>query len=723
MSAIEAIAPNGLASPVPAESKVGRLWPWLRLILLGLLLAAVTGTVMALPLLPDSRVVLEPGDVAPQDVRAPRSITYESEILRAEERERAASRVQPEYTRPDPALARQQVDRARKVLDYLGSVLADPLASDVQKRAWVLTVPEMVGLSPEALEAFLTLSEESWHRVQLETLAVIDQAMRGQIREGHIEDALAGLPSLVSFDLNDAESAVTVTLARTFLVANSFLDPEGTAEAQARAQDGVPPVLRTFKADEIIVREGQRVSVLDIEALDELGLRYPRVEVLDFIAAGLLALLGTALLFVFLWRFQPTILWDGQQLMLLVLMVSFFVVVSGVMVPGGSILRYLAPAPALAMLVTVALGPHAGIATSVFLGGAVGVLADGSIEMAAYAMMGGLVASLMLGKVERIRELFVSGAYAALVHVVVIVSFRLPQDASQPSEVLVSALAGVANGGISASLALGMLFLIGPLFDIVTTMRLIEISRPDHPLLQRLLREAPGTYHHSLMVANLAEHAAERIGANALLARVGAYYHDIGKITRPYFFTENQAQGTNPHDQLDPRSSVEVILSHVTDGLELARRYHLPRRVREFTPGHHGTNHIGFFYGRALELVDDPAEIDEGSFRYPGPKPQAREVALVMLADSCEATVRARSPDTPDAVGEIVDEIISRRLTDGQLSECDLTIRDLDLAREAFKSVLRGVFHPRVQYPQPERQEQTPEPTSANAESLDRDTD
>ena len=169
MSANEAIAPNGLASPAPAESKVGRLWPWLRLILLGLLLAAVTGTVMVLPLLPDSRIVLETGDVAPQDVRAPRSITYESEIVRAEEQGRAASSVQPEYTRPDPALARRQVDRARKVLDYLGSVLADPLASDVQKRAWVLTVPELVGLSPEALEAALSLSEESWHRVQLET--------------------------------------------------------------------------------------------------------------------------------------------------------------------------------------------------------------------------------------------------------------------------------------------------------------------------------------------------------------------------------------------------------------------------------------------------------------------------------------------------------------------------------------------------------------------------
>jgi putative nucleotidyltransferase with HDIG domain len=246
------------------------------------------------------------------------------------------------------------------------------------------------------------------------------------------------------------------------------------------------------------------------------------------------------------------------------------------------------------------------------------------------------------------------------------------------------------------------LFLIGPLFDITTTMRLVELGRPDHPLLQRLLREAPATYHHSLMVANLAEQAAERIGADAMLTRVGAYYHDVGKIARPYFFTENQVEGVNPHDRLDPQTSAEVIIDHVRDGLELARRYRLPRRVRAFIPEHHGTNWVSFLYDKAVQLAGDASLVDENDFRHIGPKPQSRETALVMMADACEATVRSTRPSNAEEVAEIVNRIIDRRVADGQLSECNLTLRDLELVRETFVSVLKGVFHPRIQYPRRE---------------------
>jgi len=674
-------------------------WAWLRLVLLGAVLAGVTGTVMALPLLPTDRVMLEVGDVASKDVRAPRRITFESAILRAEEQKRAASSVDPVYTLPDPALARQQLDRARQVLDYLGSVGADTLASNAQKRAWILAVPELADLSPEVLDDLVTLPNESWDRVQLETLAVIDQAMRREVREGHLDETLELVPALVSLDLSDEETAVTVALVRPFLVPNSFLDPEATAQAQARAREEVPPVLRTFEADEIIVREGERVSALDIEALDQLGLRQPQVEWIDFGGAGLLAVIGTSLLLLFLARFQDDILWDGQQLLLLVLMNALFVIVAGMMVPAGPVLRYLSPAPALAMLAAAALGPHAGVASAVFLGFAGGVIAENSLEMAAYAVFGGVIAALTLGRVERIRALFRSGLFVALTHVGVVAAFRLPQHLAQPSDVLVSALTGVVNGGISASLALGGLFLIGPLFDIVTTMRLIELSRPDHPLLQRLLREAPGTYHHSLMVANLAEQAAESIGADALLTRVGAYYHDVGKIMRPYFFTENQVEPVNPHSRLDPRTSSEVIISHVKDGLELARQYHLPRRIRAFIPEHHGTGWVSFFYDKAVELAGDAALVDEGDFHYPGPNPQSKEAALLMLADGCEAAARAEQPASAEEVADIVRGVIAQRVADGLLNECDLTLRDLETARVAFNSSLKGLFHPRIQYP------------------------
>lgn len=689
-------------------------WAWLRLILLGIALASVTGVVMVRPLLPTGRVMLEEGDIAPQDIRAPRSLTYDSAIRQAEEQEQAASQVEPVYKSPDPALAREQLDRTREVLDYLESVRADVLASTAQKRGWILAAPELTSLSRETLDNLLALPDESWGRVQLETWAVIGKAMRQEIREGYPDEALEELPRLVSLDLADEEADAVVALAQCFLLPNSFLDPDATAQATAQAREEVGPITNPFKEGQIIVREGERVKALHIEVLDQFGLRQSQTNWTDFIGAGLMAVVGVLLLFLYLARFQPDVLWDGQQPLLLVLLIAFFVLGAGLMVPGGVVLRYLSPVPALAMLATAALGPHAGVATAVFLSGATGVIADKSLEMTIYAAWGGLVAALTLGRVERMGSLFRAGAYVALAHVSVLAIFHTPQDLTQAGDLLISMLTGAINGGVSASLALGGLFLIGPLFDIITTMRLIELGRPEHPLMQRLLREASATYNHSLMVANLAEQAAESIGANAMLTRVGAYYHDVGKVVRPYFFTENQLGGMNPHDRLDPHASAEVIIGHVEDGSKLAQRYRLPSRIRAFISEHHGTNRVSFLYDKAVRLAGDKALVNESDFRYRGPKPQSKETALVMLADSCEAAVRSIRPASGDELAEIVNRIIDRRVDGGQLDECDLTLRDLGIIRQVFSSTLKGTFHPRIQYPEPETEKESesvePEP-------------
>jgi putative nucleotidyltransferase with HDIG domain len=218
-----------------------------------------------------------------------------------------------------------------------------------------------------------------------------------------------------------------------------------------------------------------------------------------------------------------------------------------------------------------------------------------------------------------------------------------------------------------------------------------------------LLTDAPGTYHHSVIVANLAERAAHIIGADAMLARVGAYYHDIGKVVHPYQFVENQMDGTNVHDQLDPKTSAQLIIAHVKDGLALAQRHGLPSKVRDIIEQHHGTGWAGFFYVRAKEGTegDDP-NLDPAPFRYPGPRPQTTEAAIVMLADSVEATVRSSRDHSPSRIDELVAKAINDRLGEGQLNESDLTLRDLDLIREAFVAVLQGIFHPRLEYPEAE---------------------
>ncbi len=690
---------GGERAPTPGDRR--HWWVWMRLILLGAVLAAATGFVTVGPILPTGRVLLEQGDVALETIRAPHSLVYDSRIRQQEEQERAAAAVSPIYSSPYGDLARQQLERAREVLDYLGSVRADSLASRPQRRAWVLAVEEFSTLTPEQTDRLLDLSNDSWDRVQLETVAVVGQIMRQEIREGQVSEARRRVPRMIGLDLSDEEAAVASALAQSFVVPNSFLDSEATANAQAEAREAVGPVTRRFEDGQVLVREGDPVSALDIEVLDEYGLRRPRARWTEFVGAGILAVLGVTLLYVYLGRFEPDVVWNGQQSVLLVLMTIFFVVGSGLMVPAGGVLRYLAPVPALAMLLTATLGRHAGVASAVYLGAVTGVVAGGRLDMAIYATVGGLIAALALDRVERIGELFRAGALVALTHVIILAVFYLVEDGNQTSELVLSSVAGIVNGGLSSSLALGTLFLVGPLFDVVTTMRLIELSRPEHPLLQRLLREAPATYHHSLMVANLAEQAAEAIGANALLVRVGAYYHDIGKLARPYFFVENQADGLNPHDRLDPETSAEVIVGHVNDGLKLARHYGLPSRIRAFIPEHHGGAKVSFLYLKAVQLAGDEGLVDEERFRYPSRKPQSRETALVMLADGCEAAVRAARPGSGEEVAEIVNRIIDERIEDGQLNECDLTLQDVEAIRRVFVSALKGTFHPRIKYPEP----------------------
>jgi putative nucleotidyltransferase with HDIG domain len=672
---------------------------WLRLVLLGLLLSAIATLALELPLLPTERVVLEEGEVAPYDIRAPRSVTYDSTVLRLAAEEQAASQVEPEFTAPDPALARQQLDRARQVLDYLGSVRADNLALIEDQQGWITAVPELADLPADEVDLLLGLTDQSWETVRWETLEVVDRAMRAEIREDELEEARDEVPTLVSLELADDETAATVALARRLLKPNSFLDPVATEEARALAREQVGPVLRSFQEGEVIVREGARVTARDLEALEQLGLRKVRIEAQDVARAGLLATTATAVVFLYLGRLQPEVIWDGQRLLLLVLLTAVFVIITALMVHEGELLRYLTPVPALTILAAALLGRHAGVATAVYIAGLIGMVGDGSLELLSFAALGGLVGALTLGDVERIGSPFRAGAFAALAQVIAVLIFWLPDGAGDIAALLERSSASLAGAGISASLALGGLFAVGPLFDITTTMRLIELSRPDNPLLQRLLREAPATYHHSLLVANLAEQAAERIGADALLTRVGAYYHDVGKITRPYFFVENQAEGVNPHDRLDPRTSAEVIISHVSDGVEMARRNRLPRRVRAFIPEHHGTTWISFLYEKAVEQAGDPDLVNEDDFRHRGPKPQSKETALVMLADGCEAAVGATRPATADELAEVINRVIADRIEDGQLDECDLTLRDLDIVRESFISSLRGVRHPRIEYP------------------------
>ncbi|HHH41863.1 MAG TPA: HDIG domain-containing protein [Chloroflexi bacterium] len=693
---------QGTTSP---PGKRRERWRRLRLLALGLAFSLAMAAILIVPLLPSNRVTLEVGDVAPTDIRAPRRVTYISKIETAQEEERAASAVQPIYGPPETRIARQQVARAYQVLDFLTSVRADSYATAYQKRQAIAAIVDLE-LPPEVVSALLALSDASWKRVRQETINVLDQMMRRPIREDAMDEAYRQVSSLISLALSDQEAMVVEGLVRGLLVPNTFYDAEATEAARQAAREGVAPVEHTLLPGEVILRSGEIVTDLDLEALEAVGLRQRTARWGEIGGTALLVLLTTVSMGLSIRRFHPHVWQRERNLALVAFLFVFFVLVAKVMMPGRTVLPYLFPAAALAIFVSVLLGPALAVIVGILLGAIVGFITQGSLELAAYVALGSLVAALVLERVERVNAFFWAGIYVALTNIAVVLAFRLPEGATDTVGMVTLVAVGVLNGALSASLTLAGLFVVGNLFDITTSLQLLELARPSHPLLSELLHKAPATYHHTVMVANLAEQAAERIGANPLLTRVGAFYHDIGKIVRPHFFSENQMDGVNIHDRLDPYTSAEILISHVTDGLELAKKYRLPSRVRAFIPEHHGTMRVSFMYQKALqEAGGDPSKVDEARFRYPGPKPQSKETAILMLADGCESAVRAARPTSVEEIEKIVRKIVEARLADGQLDECDLTLRELKQVAQSFVETLRGVYHPRVKYPEPEERQ------------------
>jgi putative nucleotidyltransferase with HDIG domain len=672
-------------------------WIVVRAILVGLVFVLVVSSILIFEFLPVDLIILDEGDVSDSDIRAPRETTYVSQILTEEAKDRAAAAVKDIYYPPDARVARQQVTKSRQILDYMDSVRQDSYASPEQRRQWIEAIPDL-SLSTAIIDQILSLSEESWQAVQAETVSVVDEAMREEIRESQLDQARRRVSTLVGLALSEVQAGIVSELARDLIKPNSFYNAEKTDEAKLLARESVQPVSRTIAEGEIILREGDIVTSLDVEALSALGLRQAEIEWQGVIGAVIFVLLITIVLGLYIFRFHQEYWGRWPRMLLLLLLLLLFILTAKLMVSDQATRSYLLPTAALSMLLTVLLGPQLAITVTVLFSVIVGFMAGGSLELATYALVGGLIASLSLCRVERLSAFFGAGVYVALANLAVILAFHLPKQDYDAVQLLTLAGFSLINGGLSASITLAGFYLLGTLFDITTSLQLMELARPTHPLLRQLLLKAPGTYHHSILVSNMAEEAAGRIGADALLARVGAYYHDIGKTVRPYFFVDNQVEGANVHERLDPRTSAQIIISHVTDGLDLAKKYRLPSKVRDFIAQHHGTSLATYFYRQALESDGD--KVNEEDFRYPGPKPQTKETAIIMLADNCEAAVRGERPESLEGVEELIRKIIGSKMLDGQLDECDLTLHDLDEVRGAFISILQGVFHPRIKYPE-----------------------
>jgi cyclic-di-AMP phosphodiesterase PgpH len=656
--------------------------------------------------------------VARTDILAPRADSYVSDIKTAAARKEAADRVDPQYdysTEKAIPIANRQLQAFDERVAPIDQAFNK--ATSEAERANLLANVLPAGL-PGALtdadrKTLVSLTAERWTALRTEASRVLETTETLQLRDDAVLQAQAGvsLKLVGSPTLDEAEGKLAAALITPLIEPNSSYSKSLTDEARAVAAAQVAPVIETYAQGEKIVGTNERITDVKLEAIQFFGLTDARP---DFARLGgwfFLAIMIVGLLLAWLWRFRRD-LWHRNNAMLLISLIVVGVAFVLKATAGRPGLPFIVPTAVAGMLLAILL--DAGVATTVVIVLAVmaGALNGNSLELAAYVLFGGLAGTLAIRRGDRLQVFVQAGLAVAIANVLVVSTFALlgAHDFRWLLELVGASFASAAGSAVAA---VGSFAVLGSLFGILTVFQLLELANPSQPLLRRLLVETPGTYHHSLMVGNLAERAAEAIGADPLLTRVSAYYHDIGKLANPLAFIENQAGGENVHDELDPEVSAQILKQHVADGIDIAYKSKLPKTLIAMIPQHHGTAIMSYFYARAKRAAAEPygglttkegaaaaAAVDERKFRHVGPKPQSREAALIMLADGVEASVRSLESRDEPAIRAMVARIIEERLSDGQFDECDLTLRDIERIREAFVGQLLGMYHQRIAYPQ-----------------------
>ena len=673
-------------------------------VLCGLLLIVCAGLALTALLIPTlTRAISappQPGDIATQDYRAPEPITFDSEVLTEEKRELAANAVLPIYTSPDTGVARTQLERLRNTLDYISTVREDGYSDKTQKME-DLTALSDIQLNSDTASTILGLTETRWDTIQQESIAVLERVMSTKISSEVLYSVQKRVHKMVILQLPESQAEIVAELASDFVVPNIQLSEELIQAARDEEREEVVPVSRTYAVGQTIALRGTMLDEADLEALEQLRLIQPQPKWQNFLSAIVMVVLMAVIIAVYLNRHPALSHQFGRSI--LIIATLFLVTLFGarLSIPTHAVIPYAFPAAAFSLTVAALFGAEIAFVTTIPLAILVAFGLPNALDLTIYYSLGGLLGVLALGRARRVVSFFRAGAAVALAGIVVILAYRLPLPTTDMVGIATLSGASILNGLASASIALLLQFFLAQFLGMTAPMQLMDLTRPDQPLLQRLLNNAPGTYQHSLQVANLSEQAAERIDADPLLTRVGALYHDIGKSVNPIFFIENQVEGfPNPHATRDPAASAAAIIRHVQDGLELARKNRVPTRIKDFIAEHHGTMVTRYQYVNAVKEADgDEEAVDIDQFTYPGPRPQSKETAIVMLADGCEARVRAEKPKDVDELKEIIKDTIDFRVSGDQLAHTDLTLRELEEIGDSFEATLKGVYHPRVKYP------------------------
>ncbi len=682
----------------------------LRQWLTGGIITAFLLAILLLNTLPQG-VQVEVGQVARKDLAAPITAVNsgETERLREEAARQAVlmANENPDFYLKNQAIVLRVEENITGILNLLRQgIPPEPVedpgfenvpdalsVSEIDRRLirdWKLEIPKAT------LEHLSTLSFSDFDQFAQITSDLVLATMEERISEDGLRDARDSFEAGIEASSLGGEPAHAATLiGRQLVQPNLVLDTEKVNAARQQARDSVE-LVRIMRG-EIIVRKGDVVRPEHVALLTDVGLiktgrDYGVLVGMTLAVLGLMAFMGA-----YLYQERPNVLKNGTHLALIgSVLIAVLAIGRLFSLINWSGSPYLNPSALLGLLLTLLIDARVASITTVVLAILLGLVFEMSLVITVLALVGGLVSVLSVSKVSQRGDLMRAGFVVGGVNFVFMVALGL---AGQNTGLIINSYLGLLAGVFASIVTIGVLPYLESLFKITSPIRLLELSNPNHPLLRRLMLEAPGTYHHSILVGNLAEAAADAIGADGLLARVGSHYHDIGKLRRPYFFVENQVGKDNPHDKMAPTLSTLIITSHVKDGVELASEFKLPPVVTQFIAQHHGTDLVRYFYHRASEACDGDS-VEERDFRYVGPKPQGKEVAIVSLADATEAAVRSISKPNPGKIEGLVRKIIKERLNSGELDESELTFQDMDRIATSFTKVIMGMFHSRVEYPE-----------------------
>jgi cyclic-di-AMP phosphodiesterase PgpH len=641
-------------------------------------------------------VVAQEGQVAATTIVADHRATYVDVQATNAKRQQVEQGVAPIY-QPDTRTAPLHYQQAALFLSRAGSVIgsAIPVVKKLTSIRSLVTPPQ----SPTELQQLGSLDTASFKDVQAKVLALLSQAETWRFDSNQIESTEIALLSTLPPRLPTQERNSIGEILSTFIAPTLVPNLIDTNLARKVALRHFLPVRNTIVPNEVIVRRGDMVTKDVIEKINALGLATQSTDWRNRAASILFTAIVLALLFWYMHAFHSAVLHNPRLLFLIDASLVISVAAVRFTAAGHVLLPYFIPLAAISTFGAVLIAPEACIALTLAMALLAGWAVTNSFDLAVYYFVAGAAGVLAVRQIRQIKQFFIAGAGIALFAEAAALAFGLTDNSYDLIGAQEHAMAALFNGVLSASLALGAFALLSGFFGVTSTIQLYELASPSHTLLRRLMQKAPGTYNHSVILASMVEGAAEEIGANSLAARLGALYHDIGKTANPHAFVENQFGIGNIHDELDSFESARLILAHVSQGVRLARQYKLPDLIVSAVTEHHGTMTIAYFLRKAETASD--FGVDQNLFMYPGPKPRSKETGLLMLADGCESAVRAAAGTSFEAIRQTVQRIFDERVAMGQLDESPLTIRDLHEAQGAFCSVLNGLYHPRIEYPEP----------------------